>query len=243
MNNEILFNELMKTAAPLNRPRHIHPHGRPHVHPQGRPYGRPQFCGNAGWNAGANSGVNVTVTVNVNGENVNAENAGRKPFPGCGRDEGWHKHPHFGAGRKPFPGCGKGEGWHKHPHFGADRRPRILDLIPEDGGISLQALAENLRLPPQAISGAAARLEERGLIRREENGDDGRVTLIFLTEKGAQLRSFFREKREAFTGHYFSALTEDEKENLYALLSKLNEARFKEFAQHAHCRCKKPEAE
>ena len=212
MNNETLFNELMKTAAQLHRPHHIHPHGRP------------ECRGKADTDANAN--VNVTVTVNVNGENVNAGNAG--------------KNASFG--------CGKGDGWKKHEHFGAGSGARILDLIPEDGGISQQALAENLRIRPQSVSEAVAKLEERGLVRREENSDDRRVTLIFVTEKGAQLRSFFREERKAYTEHFFAALTEDEKDTLFALLSKLNEAHFKEFAQHAHCRCKKhegkePEAE
>lgn len=48
-------------------------------------------------------------------------------------------------------------------------------------------LANYLGLAKQTVSGLVARTEQRGLVARAPNADDGRATDVFLTSAGAEL--------------------------------------------------------
>ncbi len=56
-----------------------------------------------------------------------------------------------------------------------------------DDVVRLGALQEAVPLSQPALSRLVARLEERGLVARADAEDDGRVTVICLTEPGATL--------------------------------------------------------
>ena len=56
-----------------------------------------------------------------------------------------------------------------------DRRPRMAEL------------AEFLGLEKSTMSGLVARAEQRGLLARERNADDGRAVDVFMTAAGLEL--------------------------------------------------------
>ncbi|MBR3837684.1 MAG: MarR family transcriptional regulator [Clostridia bacterium] len=97
----------------------------------------------------------------------------------------------------------------------------ILEALDQKEGVSQKALAESVGVRPQSISEALILLEERGEIRREVSPLDRRVTLVYLTERGAEKREQRRVLRTAHAHRYFQPLTRDEKEVLMQLLTKL----------------------
>ena len=122
----------------------------------------------------------------------------------------------------------------KHTHASARRRHttedgqkkrgygHILDLLPENSGLSQQQIADSLMIRPQSVSEALSTLEADGYIRKEASSSDKRITLIYITEQGCIQRETLRQMRKEHAIEYFSVLTEEEKEQLLQLLEKLN---------------------
>lgn len=97
----------------------------------------------------------------------------------------------------------------------------ILELLTREPGISQQQIADTLGIRPQSASEAIALLAERGYVRRECSPEDRRVTLIHLTGAGAAHAQELAEERRAHAIRFFSVLTEEEKETLRALLTRI----------------------
>ena len=77
------------------------------------------------------------------------------------------------------------------------------------------------QIGPSSTSEFIDKLEQTGYIERRPDPDDGRATRIYLTEKGrARAYELEDERKERFAA-LFAALTDEEKEQLLALLDKL----------------------
>lgn len=123
------------------------------------------------------------------------------------------RHPHGHHGRHHS----------KHRGFG-----HVLDLLSETNGISQQQIADTLGIRPQSVSEAITILEGRGFIRKETSEKDRRVALIYLTEQGQLHASELAQERADHAERFFSVLSDDEKETLLALLTKVNAERERE---------------
>ncbi len=101
-------------------------------------------------------------------------------------------------------------------------RERILGILLEnEGGLRQKAIAEEMHIGPSATSEFIDKLEQTGYIERRPDPEDGRATRIYLTEKGkARAYELEDERKERFAS-LFTALTDEEKEQLLALLDKL----------------------
>lgn len=109
-----------------------------------------------------------------------------------------------------------------HPHSAKPRGfGHILDLLVAHSGISQQQLADSLHIRPQSISEAIGILEGRGYIRKEASPSDRRVTLIYITEEGRAHAAILAEERRQHAQQFFSVLTEEEKDSLMKILTKL----------------------
>jgi DNA-binding MarR family transcriptional regulator len=62
-----------------------------------------------------------------------------------------------------------------------------LRVIGRRPGMSAKALAHTLQLHPSTVTGVLARLEARGLIRRQTDPADGRGVRLFMAAKGKAL--------------------------------------------------------
>lgn len=60
---------------------------------------------------------------------------------------------------------------------------RVFLYTPEDTGIRMSALADQLQLTPGAVTQLAAYLEAHGLIQRQRDPSDGRATILRPTER------------------------------------------------------------
>ena len=110
----------------------------------------------------------------------------------------------------------------EQPTAGHHGTGRILSkLVGQGDGISQAALAEKINIRPQSLSEALAKMEERGWIDRRPNPQDKRGTLVYLTEEGRRQEEHLAARRRAAADHLFSALSEEEKELLSSMLSKI----------------------
>lgn len=97
----------------------------------------------------------------------------------------------------------------------------LLLLIFQNDGASQRDLAEQLDVRPSSMTEMLTKLEHGDLIIRKQDDKDQRVMRICLTEKGKKTAQEITESKDAFAESFFSALTEDEQEQLLILTEKL----------------------
>lgn len=78
-----------------------------------------------------------------------------------------------------------------------------------------------LQADPGQTTRAVSKLEKEGFLARETDPKDHRVTRLALTGKGEALFADSRAMLEAWGSEAMAALTEEEVEQLWALLSKV----------------------
>ncbi len=168
---------------------------------------------------------------------------GRKEAPGRRENRPFDRPPFGGPHGMPFVGpygmpYGK-PGMEGRPPFGREKGPkpaarvfpreRILLTVLESGedGLRQKDIAEALGINASSLSEQIDRLETDRYLERVANPDDKRSTLIRLTEKGKarawEVSSARQERAAAFCGN----LTDEEKDTLIALLTKLLDEREK----------------
>lgn len=93
---------------------------------------------------------------------------------------------------------------------------RIIALLKIQDNISTKDLAYLLGVRVSSLNETLAKLERNDYITREASGEDGRVYLVRLTEKGRA-----EERREIKREAEFTALTDEEQKNFCALADKV----------------------
>lgn len=79
----------------------------------------------------------------------------------------------------------------------------VLSGLARTGPRSAAGLSPEVGLDRSNVSRRASRLEEAGLVRREQDPRDGRATLLVLTERG---ESVVRELRDRLATHIAESL-------------------------------------
>jgi DNA-binding MarR family transcriptional regulator len=97
----------------------------------------------------------------------------------------------------------------------------VLARVGAAKGITQQELADRLLVTKGNISQLLDRLEQRGLLRRCQ---EGRTNTLSLTEEGKQLYAQVVPAQEEMVAQHFSALTSQEVNQLLHLLRKLDRA-------------------
>jgi len=78
----------------------------------------------------------------------------------------------------------------EHPLFGSGLtvpQMRVLFCSARRGGVRPGFIAERTRMAPPNVTSVLDRLAERELIRRDPDPEDGRATIVMLTEEGKRL--------------------------------------------------------
>lgn len=70
---------------------------------------------------------------------------------------------------------------------------RILDVLSKEGDIPQRDLGHLLHIQPGSLSEILAKLEDRGLIAREQDRADRRIIMVRITEEG-KIRLGLRER-------------------------------------------------
>lgn len=94
----------------------------------------------------------------------------------------------------------------------------VIAQIGEQGKLTQQQLADKLFVTKGNITQLLVKLEEQGLITREQQW---KIKLVSLTDKGKALYAEVVPKQERFQVSQFDALTRDEKKQLVRLLRKI----------------------
>ena len=144
---------------------------------------------------------------------------GEDPMHGHGPGPmGMHGHgPMHGHGHMGMHGHGH-MGMHGHG-FGRERALRVIAGF--EGGVRQKTLTEELKINPSSVSELITKLQNDGYVKRTVDPEDKRATLITLTELGEARAAELQDEKSEMLGKAFANLTDDEKEQLIALLEKL----------------------
>ena len=104
--------------------------------------------------------------------------------------------------------------------LGHGRYLYLLGLYIRDGR-KQQELADIIGIDKAAVTRALARLERTGYVRRAPDGKDGRVTRVFLTARGRELRPTLEVAATAAIDRLTAPLSAGERDTLRSLLAKV----------------------
>ena len=144
-----------------------------------------------------------------------------------------------GHGTKRPHGCGRGRelsyekdnlyslmracGHHLYVRSGRSAgQGRILAILLERSSMTQKELQDILRIKPGSMSEILAKMEEKGLIRRQKDTEDRRKSVLELTEYGRD--EALLQERQGDGSPTFGALSEEEQEELKKMLWKLLES-------------------
>jgi len=99
-------------------------------------------------------------------------------------------------------------------------RGLLVELWKEDGLTNAQ-IAELLDIKPSSVTAQVKELERMGLIERVADEKDKRVSRVFLTQKGKDMKDTQRGSRTEIADMLFGSLTTEEIETLSTLLQKI----------------------
>ena len=97
----------------------------------------------------------------------------------------------------------------------------LLCALWEKEGVTQTELGERLGVRPATVTNALRRLERNGLVRREPDPDDQRISRVFPTDKGRVLRVAVEEKWSELERITFAGFDSNEVEMLRSLLSRM----------------------
>ena len=112
----------------------------------------------------------------------------------------------------------------RYLYEGKGSQKRVLIVLEEIGGpITQRELTQRLGIQPGSASEVIAKLENEGYIQRTPNETDRRTADVALTGAGKAAAAQAKEERTGRHAQMFSCLSEEEKNQLLALLEKVRE--------------------
>ena len=90
------------------------------------------------------------------------------------------------------------------------------------GPLTLGALADHERVAPPSITRVVAKLEEAGLVTREIDADDRRISRVATTPAGEALLAQSRERKNAWLAERVRELDADQQARLHDVLDVLD---------------------
>ncbi|WP_299224547.1 MarR family transcriptional regulator [uncultured Psychroserpens sp.] len=97
----------------------------------------------------------------------------------------------------------------------------LLSIDPDNGTPST-SLGPKMGMEATSLSRTLKTMEEKGLIERKPNPDDGRGVIIHLTEFGKEKRAYSRERVITFNETIRDNVSEEELLNFYAVAEVIN---------------------
>ncbi len=97
----------------------------------------------------------------------------------------------------------------------------LLSIDPDKGTPST-SLGPKMGMEATSLSRTLKMMEERGLIERKPNPEDGRGVLIFLTDFGREKRAYSREKVLTFNETIRENVTDEQLKHFYEVADVIN---------------------
>jgi len=96
----------------------------------------------------------------------------------------------------------------------------LLERIADRPGCGVQDVADGLNLSAPTVSVGVRRLEEKGLVERQPDPEDGRAIQLFLTTQGQRLHKRALAFRRSRMQQLLKGLTLEERQKLLDLLER-----------------------
>lgn len=100
-------------------------------------------------------------------------------------------------------------------------QPPVLHLLWEQDGLTHGELAERLGLTPATISRMLQRMEKNGFVQRRPDPTDQRVSRVYLTEAGRDVRARLQAIWEQMEIENFAGFSDEERAVLRDLLFRI----------------------
>ena len=107
--------------------------------------------------------------------------------------------------------------------YGATMAIAFTLLNIDKEGTPSTALGPKMGMEATSLSRTLKNMEEKGLIERKPNPNDGRSVLIMLTEYGARMRSVSKEKVIQFNESIANNISEEKINHFYEVSSVIND--------------------
>jgi DNA-binding MarR family transcriptional regulator len=91
----------------------------------------------------------------------------------------------------------------------------------DQGRDTVGNVSKSMLVTGASVTGLAKRMEKAGLIERENDENDERITILHITPKGLKTLDTIREVQESHIGHYLEAFPEKEKEEILSVLKQI----------------------
>jgi len=101
---------------------------------------------------------------------------------------------------------------------------RALRALIRGGPMRLRELADQLRVSARSITEAVDALETGGLVRRADDPNDRRATIVAATAEGERIGAAIGAARRADSEQYFAALAPADRDELGRLLRLLRDS-------------------
>lgn len=99
--------------------------------------------------------------------------------------------------------------------------PPMLFHLRRQPGITQKELAQRMEISPASVTTSIRRMEAAGLVRREKDTADGRVTHLYLTDEGERMDAACASGRDFLIANLYRGLSPQETSTLYTLLDKM----------------------
>ncbi|KPU45487.1 organic hydroperoxide resistance transcriptional regulator [Oxobacter pfennigii] len=90
-------------------------------------------------------------------------------------------------------------------------QPPILGLLWDKDGRTQKEISEELHLQPATVTVMLQRMEKSGLIERRSDSEDLRISRVYLTDKGKQIKDNVEEAIKRLEDECFDGFTIEEK--------------------------------
>jgi DNA-binding MarR family transcriptional regulator len=100
---------------------------------------------------------------------------------------------------------------------------RTVNAFAQLKGYTVTELSRNANINPQTMSEALKRLEKEGIIKRERSSQDQRIVMVYLTDKGKEIRKKVMDIRYHEIKRILKKLEKDEREELVRTVKRASE--------------------
>jgi len=97
----------------------------------------------------------------------------------------------------------------------------VLCCLWKNEGMTHSELAEQLRVRPATITNGLQRMEKAGLVERRPDSKDQRVSRVYLTGAGREIRGAVEQVWEELENQTFAGFGPEERAQLYGLLLRI----------------------
>ncbi len=90
-------------------------------------------------------------------------------------------------------------------------QPPVLAILWGQDGLTQKEIADHLKLKPPTVTAIIRRMERAGLVKREPDLEDMRISRVYLTEKGRNIKESIEKVTKILEEECFAGFTLEER--------------------------------